>query len=255
MPSDPFLKRMAEPRKKDAWGQAAEEFYGFHARGKAAGRFSRAFIQSYRRLAERFPLTAGSEFLDAGCGTGELAESLQQTKVHFTGIDISEESLRFARMRPVRAEFRHASMTEMPFAEAHFDAAAAITSLEFCEDKRAALSELRRVLKPGGFLYAEVRNADFLLCRLPGPLVKTLEKCGLLTAYPAEGYRDLSHAEWTGLFQEAGFHVEREFSSLRPWNYGNILTRMKNLMIEGAKIFFPARRQYMTAFLLRSAVV
>ena len=213
-------------------------------------------MQAYGKLLHRFPSTfhllpSTLRILDLGCGTGELARALAGQGFQVTGIDISEASLAVAREQNPGVSFQNADMTALPFPNSHFDAVIAMTSLEFCRDKITALREIKRVLKPGGYLYAEVRNGSFILNRMPPAFTALLTRIKLLQPYPAENFRDLSHAEWQALLREAGFTLECEFPSLRPWAYGGFLTRLKNLLIETVKQFLPPRSHYMMAFLCR----
>lgn len=237
----------------DQWNKTAQIFYDEYGHQKN----STAFIRAYNRILSRISFTIHNSqsticVLDLGCGTGELAHILAKAGFQVTGIDVSEKSLVKARALTPDAQFLNADMTELPFEKFLFGGVFALTSLEFCEKKKKVLSEIKRVLKPGGLFYVEVRNRDFILNFNHGRLGGFLTKLGLLKNYPAEDFQDLSHQEWRQLFSESGFKIEREYASLRPWNYGNFLTRGKNLLIEFCKLVMPLRYQYMTAFLLHS---
>lgn len=256
----------------DTWNKSAQKFYDEFGDKKN----SAAFITAYQKVLNRFPSTslltdaqlasdasplrAGAEVhrlpstskvLDLGCGTGELALVLSEAGFQMTGIDISQKSLAKAKILAPAVKFAEVDMTALTFKDHLFDAAFAMTSLEFCRDKNKALAEIKRVLKPGGLFYVEVRNRDFVLNFISGKLRGLLIQRGLLKTYPVESFEDLSYHEWLRLFSEAGFKLEREYPSLRPWAYGGLLTRTKNLLIELCKFLFPMSRQYMTAFLLR----
>lgn len=101
----------------------------------------------------------GAEVLDIGCGVGKPALHLVAARdVHVTGIDISDVEVEKAVGRATRegrteaAEFRHADVTELPFGDGSFDGAWAIESLLHVPDRRRALAETARVLRPGGRL-------------------------------------------------------------------------------------------------------
>jgi len=236
----------------DPWNKSAQEFYDeFGVKKNAA-----PFISAYKKILNRIPLSLPlspfpSHCLDLGCGTGELALVLSQAGAEVTGVDISEKSLARAKSLAPAVKFMEADMTTLPFKEHFFDAAFAMTSLEFCHNKIKALGEIKRVLKPGGFFYVEVRNRGFVMSLILGKWSGLLIRIGLLKAYPAASFEDLSYGEWLGLFGKAGFKLEREYTSLRPWAYGGVLTRTKNLLIELCKFILPLRRQYMAAFMLR----
>jgi SAM-dependent methyltransferase len=94
----------------------------------------------------------GVRFLDAGCGGGGACVLAAAQGCEVTGLDASQELLTIARERVPQGDFVHGDLEQLPFADAHFDAALAANSIIFAEDVRQALRELRRVLKPGGRL-------------------------------------------------------------------------------------------------------
>ena len=91
------------------------------------------------------------EFLDFGCGTGELAPSFPAA--HYTGIDIGAHYLRFAG-RAYGGLFSVMNGAELGLAEERFDAALVLGVLHHMPDElaRGCVTELRRVLKPGATL-------------------------------------------------------------------------------------------------------
>lgn len=93
--------------------------------------------------------------LDAGCGSGRLTVALASAGAEVTGIDTSTERLEGARRRAVEAgvELRlvEADFEQpLPFADRAFDAITSRLSLMIPTDTVSTLTELRRVLEPGG---------------------------------------------------------------------------------------------------------
>lgn len=86
--------------------------------------------------------------LDCSCGTGmtlsELAPWVQ------TGADLEALALQHSRARG-HTQLMRADLTRLPVADASFDVVTSLDTLEHIEDDAAALTEIRRVLKPGGF--------------------------------------------------------------------------------------------------------
>lgn len=90
--------------------------------------------------------------LDAGCGTGQMAERMAHGGLAVTGIDLSPANVICTRARGVTAIV--ADFDDLPFGDGAFHGALAFNSLHHVP--KAALGdvlvEIRRVLVPGAFL-------------------------------------------------------------------------------------------------------
>lgn len=97
--------------------------------------------------------------LDVGCGKGRFARALQEEHpgAAIWGLDLSEEMLRFV---PAGVRRVAGSMTALPVADSTFDAVYATESLEHAVEIERAVSEMCRVLKPGGKLVIIDKNAE-----------------------------------------------------------------------------------------------
>lgn len=93
--------------------------------------------------------------LDLGTGTGVLAREFARRGAIATGIDISEEQIlaarRLAADEKLDVSFIVGSVEQLPFRDAAFDIATANQSWLYF-DKSKIIRELRRVLKPNGWL-------------------------------------------------------------------------------------------------------
>jgi SAM-dependent methyltransferase len=100
--------------------------------------------------------------LDAGCGTGGTTIELCSFG-HVVGVDLAWEALEPARGRGL-GRLAQASIEQLPFGNGAFDAA---TSFEVVyhlgvANDASALSEIRRVLQPGGLFLLRVPAHDWL---------------------------------------------------------------------------------------------
>ena len=106
-------------------------------------------------------IRSGESVLDAGCGTGDLtlfAKEATGPRGHVDGIDGSPEMLavaaRKAQQRGLDVKFSQARMQDLSFANDRFDVVLASLSLHMLsvDAQTIALSEFKRVLRPGGRL-------------------------------------------------------------------------------------------------------
>jgi SAM-dependent methyltransferase len=101
---------------------------------------------------------SGRRILDAGCGSGPLFAALRDRGAVMTGIDKSTGMLEQARNRlGDDADLQVAELgSPLPFPDSAFDDVVASLVLHYLEDWEPALTELRRVLRPGGRLIMSV---------------------------------------------------------------------------------------------------
>ena len=105
-------------------------------------------------------IAAHDTILDVGCGggrtVGKLAVAARDGRVY--GIDYAEASVAAANrtnrqlIAQGRVEIRHASVSDLPFADNTFDLVMAVETHFWCPDIGAGMREVFRVLKPGGRL-------------------------------------------------------------------------------------------------------
>jgi ubiquinone/menaquinone biosynthesis C-methylase UbiE len=130
------------------------------ARAGRGERMERGHRPTGEQAIARMKLKADSRVLDLGCGSGWatrlMAEIANAGRV--AGIDISDEMIAQARAASPEhpnAEFHVGSAERLPFADGEFTHAFSMESIYYYSDMLAALSEVRRVLAPGG-LFASV---------------------------------------------------------------------------------------------------
>lgn len=119
---------------------AKERFYIDVARTAAK---NARIVDHVSAFVGRYGLS-GAKVLDVGAGSGLL----QDVVPDYTGLDISPSARRF-----FHKPFVEASATAMPFAPSAFDVLWSIWVLEHIPNPELALMEMRRVVKPGGYIY------------------------------------------------------------------------------------------------------
>ena len=114
-----------------------------------------------RMMVRRIPRDGGT-VLDVATGTGLVAEQLLAAGHRVTGLDQSADMLAVAKQRFGEAvELVQASATEIPFPDASFDHLTFTYLLRYVDDPAATLSELARVVRPGG----TIANLEFCVPR------------------------------------------------------------------------------------------
>ena len=120
------------------------------------------------RVADAITLRAGDHVLDVACGTGVLTRAAA-TRVGPSGLaiglDVNEGMLAVARRKAPRLDWRSGRAEALPFDNESFAAVVSQFGLMFFEDRRAALTEMMRVLRRGGRLAVAVWDS---LERTPG---------------------------------------------------------------------------------------
>ena len=111
-----------------------------------------------RRLVPWLEVPGGAAWLDVGCGTGALSQTLFELAApgSVTGIDPSEQFVAAARSAVSGGTFEVAPAERLPFADASFDAAAAALCFHVMPDPAGGAAEMWRVLRPGGVAGATV---------------------------------------------------------------------------------------------------
>jgi ubiquinone/menaquinone biosynthesis C-methylase UbiE len=120
------------------------------------------FQQWGKVISDRAGIASGDRVLDVACGTGTLTIAAAErvgAGGAVTGLDPNEEMLAVARRKDPRIEWKSGRAESLPFPDASFDRVVSQFGLMFFEDRVCALSEMLRVLRPGGRLAVAVCDA------------------------------------------------------------------------------------------------
>ncbi len=121
--------------------------------GRAASQYEQhASLQQHIADALQTLLT-GRQFasvLDAGCGPGRMSRYWRERGSEVTALDLSLPMLQQARDRQAAHHYLLADIEAIPHDAEVFDLAWSNLAVQWCGDLRDALSELYRVVRPGG---------------------------------------------------------------------------------------------------------
>ncbi|MBX7079102.1 MAG: class I SAM-dependent methyltransferase [Nannocystaceae bacterium] len=137
---------------------------------------------SFDAIVQRLGVPPGATLLDAGCGYCLHAARYARRGLEVTGVDFSAAALRAARENLDRTglagkiELVEGNLLELPFPDGRFDVVSCWGVLMHIPEVERALSELVRVLKPGGKLVLMENNADSLHVQLFEPALRTLKR-------------------------------------------------------------------------------
>jgi SAM-dependent methyltransferase len=187
-------------QRKDVWasGDAYEPY---------VGRWSRLVA---REFLAWLGLPPGQDWLDIGCGTGALSQTIldNASPRHVTGIDPSDGFVSFARhaVTDPRATFQVGDAQELPIANGCSDVTVSGLVLNFVPDQPKAVREMKRATRTGGVVAAYVWDyaGEMQIMRRFWDAAVALDA----TALPLDegGRFPLCHPEpLANLFRDAGF--------------------------------------------------
>jgi SAM-dependent methyltransferase len=127
--------------ERAGWERAAE-FYG--------DAFGALTIQTAEPLLDAVAVRTGIRLLDVACGPGFVAAAAAARGADVTGLDFSAAMVSAARRRYPAITFREGDAEALPFEAASFDAVVMNFGLLHLARPDTAMTEARRVLRPGG---------------------------------------------------------------------------------------------------------
>jgi 2-polyprenyl-6-hydroxyphenyl methylase/3-demethylubiquinone-9 3-methyltransferase len=105
----------------------------------------------------------GKVVLDIGCGGGFMAEALARRGAVVIGVDPSREAIEAARehagAQGLAIDYRTGVGERLPIEAGSVDVVVCVDVLEHVDDLNVVISEVRRVLRPGGLFLFDTINA------------------------------------------------------------------------------------------------
>ncbi|WP_405992888.1 class I SAM-dependent methyltransferase [Streptomyces sp. NBC_00986] len=141
---------MTDPTQRQtqtAFDTAERTMWSGRAHAYAAS-FARLCAHPVERLLDAAGIQTGTYVLDVGTGTGTVALAALARGARVSAVDADAGMVAVARAGGVEA--RVAALPQLPFPDGEFEAVVGNFVINHVGRPRAALTELRRVLKPGG---------------------------------------------------------------------------------------------------------
>lgn len=164
--------------------------------------------KAYDNIADKVSayISKDAKVLELACGTGEFTFRLAKKCKNWTATDFSENMLKEAKntydKRGENIEglcFEWQDATNLPYEDESFDAVMIANALHIMPEPEKALAEIKRVLKPGGMLFAPT----FMYREGSGFLLRS----GLLKLFGFKSYLSLSGGEFAEFIEKQGFQV------------------------------------------------
>ena len=194
----------------DAMAGGIRDFNGYRS-----ARTYHLLIDSLQKAAQDW---RDLDVLDAGCGSGDTGHFLAEHN-RVVGLDFSRQMARFAKEHYPRVGV--GDVEQLPFPNAAFDGVLASGVWQCLAPDTPFLSEVARVLRPGGrAVFGWMLNREFLLYR----------RGVHLRADPSVQLTRLSSAEIPRLLAEAGLQTEHLFPVVFPLGVFRLKTRVPFVM-------------------------
>ncbi|MBN2483465.1 MAG: class I SAM-dependent methyltransferase [Candidatus Omnitrophica bacterium] len=114
-----------------------------------------ARYQIVLQYIKRYPYKRKLKILDVGCGDGALTGLINRQGHPVWGIDVDKEGIRLAKeqfgIHGLEGVFSAIEGSEYPFGDGEFDIVICADVIEHVKEPGAVLTEIRRVLSPGGW--------------------------------------------------------------------------------------------------------
>jgi ubiquinone/menaquinone biosynthesis C-methylase UbiE len=189
----PDMKRLAKHARKPS---------GFWGR-RLAKRMNQSNAMLYDFVLDVMKPAEGDAILEIGFGNGNTFSKLFDacSNIQVTGLDFSASMVSEARkhnrtlINEGKLVLEQGSSASMPFPDNHFDKVFSINVMYFWDTPEEHLSEVHRVLKPGGVFYPVIRTKDSML----------------IVPFTQYGFVLKEAEEWKSILEQSGFNVDLEY--------------------------------------------
>ncbi|MDN3352431.1 class I SAM-dependent methyltransferase [Actinomadura sp. DC4] len=201
----------------ESWGFTASTGLGFTNATIVDAHFQ-ACRPTYGLLLRQARIRPGSHVLDAGCGAGSFLSLLAEQvgpRGHVSALDLTAENVTAARLRAhgagVPCDVIQGDVLRLPYSDDRFDAVWCANTIQYLSDAelRRALSEMRRVVRPGGLIAVKEIDVSVVRARPGDPYMFAdfFRMAGEVPGYGAQLLRSRDLYRW---LREAGLTGVRQ---------------------------------------------
>lgn len=213
----------SQAKQAALWGQRPDDWGSIQEQTGNAG---------YEYALNILKLTGKDILLDVGCGTGLFCHLAWETGAKVAGIDATATLIEQAKKRVPEVPFMTGEMEQLPFKDENFDVVTGFNSFQYAESTKNALTEAKRVLKPGGRLTAMIWGN-----REDCEAASFLKAAGSLMPPPPPGtpgpFALTENHLLESILQEIGFKITDNCDVTSIWEYPDKQTALKGLISAG----------------------
>lgn len=187
------------------------EHYEQNYRGATADWYPKAGDRKWRGFWQSLlfiPYAKGRRVLDLGCGGGFMVAALGRFAREAVGVDISENSIAYAKRAFPKHEFHAETLRSFRERGEQFDFVFSSEVLEHVLEPREYMETLRQCVRPGGYAYVSAPDAGHPA--VPTPVAAWTDIC------PPEHLNWFNYRNLVWIFAQFGFVPHRRMRSKTP---------------------------------------
>lgn len=158
-----FDRQVSDRNRLDIYDDTAKDWWSDEVRWV---RTLKNMVPGRLRYFENFIEWSGKRVLDVGCAGGFMSEAIAKRGALVSGIDPSIPAIAAAKEHAaiggLEINYTVGMGEDLPYEDTYFDAVVCVDVLEHVTDLNKVISEIHRVLKPGGLFLFDTINRSKL---------------------------------------------------------------------------------------------